>query len=80
MSGMTQWSTHRVPVQFLYVHKDSHQLRNGHGRMSVIELDGDLEETNSFSLYFIIFSLLHIHRKPIKTCSMRCGYTSELPL
>lgn len=35
--------THRVPVQFLDVHEDSHELRDGHGGMSVIQLDGDLE-------------------------------------
>lgn len=37
--------THRVPVKFLNVHKDSHQLGDGHGWMSVIQLDGDLETT-----------------------------------
>ncbi len=37
--------THRVPVEFLNVHKDSHQLGDRHGRMSIIQLDGDLENT-----------------------------------
>lgn len=35
--------THCVPVEFLDVHKDPHQLGDGHGRMSVVQLDGDLE-------------------------------------
>lgn len=37
--------THRVPVQLLDVHKDSHQLGDGHGRVGVIQLDGNLETT-----------------------------------
>lgn len=38
------WScTDRVPVESFNVHKDSHQLWDGHGGMCVIQLDGDLE-------------------------------------
>lgn len=34
--------THRVPVQLLNVHKDSHQLGDGHGWVGVVQLDGNL--------------------------------------
>lgn len=35
--------THCFPVEFLNVHKDPHQFGDGHGRMGVVQLDGDLE-------------------------------------
>lgn len=34
--------THRVPVKLLDVHKDPHQLGDGHGRVGVVQLDGNL--------------------------------------
>lgn len=34
--------THRVPVELLDVHKDPHQLGDGHGRVGVVQLDGNL--------------------------------------
>lgn len=35
-----------LPSEFLDVHQDPHQLRDGHSRMGVIQLDGHLQTTD----------------------------------
>lgn len=37
------YESYCIPVQFLNVHKYPHQLRYGHSRMSIIQLDGNLK-------------------------------------
>ena len=31
-----------IPAKAFYVHEDSHQLRNGYGRVSIVQLEGNL--------------------------------------
>lgn len=38
---------HFVPFQFLYIHQDPHQLRNGQSWVGVIQLNGHLREQES---------------------------------
>lgn len=40
--GARSGSPYRVPRQLLDIHKNPHQLRDGHGRVRVIQLDGNL--------------------------------------
>lgn len=37
---------HLIPCELLFIQQNPHQLRNGHGWVSVIQLDGDLNMQN----------------------------------
>lgn len=43
--ALVESHTYLLPGEFLHVHQDPHQLRDGQGRMSVIQLDGHLQTT-----------------------------------
>ena len=42
-----------IPIQLVFIHQDAHQLGDGNGWMSVVELDG------KFFMKFLQWDLLH---------------------
>lgn len=69
--------THSVPVEFLDVHKDPHQLGDGHGWVSVVQLDGDLEDMKSCSETAVAF-VLTSHKQGRLLYEMKVCYFAAL--
>ena len=42
MTPKIKVGTHSVPIDTLFVDEYSHEFRDGHGRVSVVQLDGTL--------------------------------------